>query len=235
MWQGVWSILKPVSHSCYLRCICPVSINHTEGYWIRSPNSGKPQDDIKAGESCYRHERVCTYKNTHTLYPYLSGEIKATQAVRNHRMTELIKRELVIEATKRTKKQRVKGSKREQEESSTTEKRQDNIHLWPRIKVGHYAHDAYTTKYVSGEEWDNMGLLLWANHSLFWWHQMYSWIQTRKYDLQREEKTLQKRVPPLNQNLTEFSPEIITLELQFLQQYFRSQVRSTFPVPEIRH
>lgn len=92
MCRGVWSILKPASHSCYRRCICLVSISHTEDYWIPSPNSGKPQDDIKAGESCYRQERVCTYTNTHTLYPYLCGEIKATQAVRNHRMVELIKK-----------------------------------------------------------------------------------------------------------------------------------------------
>lgn len=56
---------------CYLRCLCPEPISQTEGYWIFSPNNGKPQDDIKAREKS-KAIKVCiciwTQELTHSTH-----------------------------------------------------------------------------------------------------------------------------------------------------------------------
>ena len=64
--QGMRSILKPVSHPYVIWGVfVPVSFSQTEGCWICSPNSGKPQRDIKAGGRT-GHKCVCMHIDTHT-------------------------------------------------------------------------------------------------------------------------------------------------------------------------
>lgn len=148
MCQSVRSILKPMSHPYVIGGVFVLrqsvklkTIEFAVQTVVNHRMTSRPGKTAKAWMCVYASE----YKNTltHTLCTLICPERSKQhrlsaikQRMRERQQNKLIKGEQVIEATKRKRTQRVKRYKRER-----MKKVEENIHLCPRVKGGHYTHE----------------------------------------------------------------------------------------------